>query len=150
MKWVLLISIVLIILVFAILRKKVVSRPQPSAPMLDSRRPIPFEEFYDHYYAESGLSDTTVFKLIDFISITSGVDYKLILPDDRIDDFPKGSLRKPILEFAEIMVKAVRTTEPPKSGVWFDPQIETVDDFIRKLGPLAARVEEQQRQLHHS
>jgi hypothetical protein len=53
-----------------------------------------------------------------------------------------------VLEFAEIMVKATQGAAP-RSGIWFDPRIETVDDFIRKLGPLAARVEERQRQLHH-
>lgn len=151
MKWILLISIVIVILIFAILRKKMLARrPAPAPPVWPTRHPLEFEEFYDRFYAESGLSNTTVFKLVEFISMTSGVDYKLILPDDRVDDFPKGSLRKHILEFAEIMVKATRATEPPKSGVWFDPKIDTVDDFIRKLGPLAARVEEQQKQVHHS
>jgi hypothetical protein len=94
------------------------------------------------------VSQAVVFKLVEFISLSSGVDYKLILPDDSLDDFPKGSLRKHVVEFAEIMVKATRSGTS-RTGLWFDPHIETVDDFIRKLGPLAERVEEQQRQLHH-
>jgi hypothetical protein len=151
MKWLILVSIVVVILVFAIVRQKMIARrPAPPPPVWDSRHPLPFEQLYDRYYAESGLSEETVFKLLEFISLTSGVDYKLILPDDHLDEFPKGSLRKHVLEFAEIMVRATRVGTQQRSGLWFDHHIETVDDFIRKLGPLAARVEEQQRQLHHS
>jgi hypothetical protein len=149
MKWLILLGTVVVIVVFAIVRRKMLERrPPPAPPVWDSRQPLPFEQFYDRYYAESGLSEAVVFKLLEFISLSSGVDYKLILPDDPLDNFPKGSLHKHVLDFAEIMVKALRAGAP-RSGVWFDPQIQTVDDFIRKLGPLATRVEEQQRQLHH-
>ncbi len=151
MKWLILFTIVVIILVFAIVRQKMIARrPVPRPPVWDSRHPLPFEQFYDRYYAESGLSEETVFKLLEFISLTSGVDYKLILPEDQLDQFPKGSLRKHVVEFAEIMVRATRVGTQQRTEMWFDHHIETVDDFIRKLGPLAARVEEQQRQLHHS
>jgi hypothetical protein len=149
MKWLILLGTVVIIVVFAIVRRKMLERRSPAAPPVwDSRIPLPFEQFYDRYYAESGVSQAVVFKLVEFISLSSGVDYKLILPDDSLDDFPKGSLRKHVVEFAEIMVKATRSGTS-RTGLWFDPHIETVDDFIRKLGPLAERVEEQQRQLHH-
>jgi hypothetical protein len=149
MKWLILLAIVAIIIIFAIMRRKILERrPVPAPPVWESRHPLAFEQFYDRYYAESGLSEAVVFKLVEFISLTSGIDYKLILPDDSLDDFPKGSLRKHVLAFAEIMVKATQGAAP-RSGIWFDPRIETVDDFIRKLGPLAARVEERQRQLHH-
>jgi hypothetical protein len=151
MKWLILFCTMLAVIAFAIIRRKMLERrPKPAPPMWESRQPLPFEQFFDKYYAESGLTEAVVFKLLEFVSLTSGVDYKLILPDDPLDDFPKGSLRKHVLEFAEIMVKVTRASGPPRSGIWFDPRIETVDDFIRKLGPLAARVEEQQRQLHHT
>lgn len=148
MKWLFLIIIV-IIMVFAIFRQKLIARhPVPCSPVWDSRHPLPFEQFYGLYYLDSGLSEETVFKLVEFISMTSGVDYKLIRPDDPLDGFPKGSLRKHVFEFAEIMVRATRVGTQ-RSGMWFDRNIDTVDDFIRKLGPLAERVEEQQRQLNH-
>jgi hypothetical protein len=150
MKWLVLLGTVIVIVVIAIVRRMMLERqPKPAPPVWDSRHPLPFEQFYDRYYAESGLSEAVVFKLVEFISLSSGVDYKLILPDDPLDNFPKGSLRKHVVEFAEIMVRATRGAAP-RSGIYFDPRIETVDDFIRKLGPLAERVEEQQRQLHHS
>ena len=149
MKWLILLGTVVFIVVFAMVRRKMLERrPPPAPPVWESRLPLSFEQFYDRYFAESGLSEAVVFKLLEFISLSSGVDYKLILPDDSLDDFPKGSLRKHVVEFAEIMVKATRSGTSG-TGLRFDPHIETVDDFIRKLGTLAERVEERQRQLHH-
>ncbi len=151
MKWLIVLAIVVLILIFAIIRRKVLERQAPPPPAVwESRHPLSFEQFYDNFYAESGLSQATVFKLLEFISLTSEVDYRLILPDDLLDSFPKGSLRKHVVEFAEIMVKATKGGMQPNSRIWFDPRIETVDDFIRKLGPLAARVEEHHRQLHQT
>ncbi len=151
MKWVIILGTILVVIVAAIIRRKIVERRAPPAPpMWHSRDPMQFEEFYTQYYANSGLSEAVVFKLLEFISISSSVEYKLIRPEDSLDAFPKGSLKKNVLEFAEIMVKATRTAHVPKHGLYFDPKIETVDDFIRKLGPLATQVEEHHRQQHQT
>ncbi len=151
MKWLIALSIVFIILIFAILRRKAAEkRPAPPPPVWESRERMRFEDFYEQYYGHSVLPEAVVFKLLEFVSLSSGVEYQLIRPEDPLDRFPKGSLRKHVLDFAEIMVKTLRHSEHKAAGMWFDPNIETVDDFIRKLGPLAARVEEHQRQLHHS
>ncbi|HEX6878928.1 MAG TPA: hypothetical protein VF135_01065 [Terriglobales bacterium] len=150
MKWLIALSIVFIILIFAILRRKAIEkRPTPAPPVWESRERMRFEDFYQQYYGNSVLPEAVVFKLLEFVSLSSGVEYQLIRPEDLLDSFPKGSLRKHVLDFAEIMVRTLRHSGNKPSGMWFDPKIETVDDFIRKLGPLAARVEEHQRQLHH-
>lgn len=151
MKWLLIVSLVFIILIIAIVRQRTLARrPAPPPPVWETRSPISFEQFYDRYYAESGLSEPTVFKMMEFISLASSIDYRLILPDDRLDDFPNGSLRKHVLEFGAVLVNAKQNRSQPTSRVLLHAQIDTIDDFIRKLGPLAARVEEQQRQLHHT
>ncbi len=147
--WLIILGTILVIVIFAIIRQTMQkTHPAPAPPVWESRDPMSFEDFYANFYAESGLNEAVVFKLLEFISISSGIEYKLIRPDDVLDSFPKGSLRKHVLEFAEIMVKATQKAEIPNAGYWFDPKIETVDDFIRKLGPLATKVEEHHRQLH--
>lgn len=151
MKWLVILGTILVVVVVAVVRRKMLERrPPPAIPAWSSREPMVFEEFYAQFYANSGLAEAVVFKLVEFVSLSSGVEYKLIRPEDRLDDFPKGSLKKHVLEFAEIMVSATRTAQIPNRGFYFDPNIETVDDFIRKLGPLATRVEEHHRQLHHT
>lgn len=151
MKWVIIFGTILVLVIVAMIRRKVLERkPPPVLPDWKSRDPMQFEEFYSQFYRNSGLSEAVVFKLLEFVSISSGVEYKLIRPEDLLDAFPKGSLKKHVLEFAEIMVKATRTAQVRNQGLYFDPNIETVDDFIRKLGPLATRVEEHHRQLHHT
>lgn len=151
MKWVIILGTILVVVVAAIIRRKMLEGRPPSAPPVwGSREPMQFEDFYAQFYSDSGLSEAVVFKLLEFVSLSSGVAYKLIRPEDSVDAFPKGSLKKNVLEFAEIMVKATRTAQVPNQGFYFDPNIETVDDFIRKLGPLAMRVEEHHRQLHHT
>jgi len=150
MKWLLLLSIVFAVVILAILRRKYLERKPPlPQPVWETRTPISFEEFYDRYYVDSGLPDATVFKLLEFIALSCGIEYRKLRPEDELDTFPKGSLKKHVLEFAEILVKASSRADTPEARYWFDPQVNTVDDFIRKLGPLAAKVEEQQRQLHH-
>jgi hypothetical protein len=149
MKWLVILGTILVVVVGAIIRRKWLERrPTPAPPVWDSREPMTFEDFYRSFCADAGLDEAVVFKLLEFISLSSGVDYQRIRPEDPLDDFPRGSLRKHVLEFAEIMVRATPKTEIPGAGYWFDPKIETVDDFIRKLGPLAAKVEEHHRQLH--
>jgi hypothetical protein len=149
MKWLVILGTVLVIAVVAIVRRKMLERrPPPAIPAWSSREPMAFEEFYAQYYSNSGLAEAVVFKLVEFVSLSSGVEYKLIRPEDRLDGFPKGSLKKHVLEFAEIMVKATRTAQLSSDRFYFDPNIETVDDFVRKLGPLASRVEDYHRQLH--
>ena len=151
MKWVIIFGTIIVVIIVAIIRRKMLERqPQPSPPVWNSRDSMPFEEFYAQFYTNSGLSEAVVFKLLDFVSISSGVEYQRIRPEDLLDAFPKGSLKKHVLEFAEIMVKATRTAQVQNQGLYFDPNIESVDDFIRKLGPLATRVEEHHRQLHHT
>ncbi|MGE5114166.1 MAG: hypothetical protein ACM3JB_25170 [Acidobacteriaceae bacterium] len=151
MKWLVIFGTVLVVIVAAILRRKMLERtPPPPPPVWESREHMHFEEFYSKFYADSGLSEAVVFKLLEFIALSSGIEYKLLRPEDRLDSFPKGSLEKHVLEFAEIMVKATRNVEAPVERQWFDPHIQTVDDFIRKLGPLASKVEEHHRQLHEA
>ncbi len=151
MKWVIILGTILAVVVFAIIRRKMLERkPPPAPPVWNSRDRMQFEEFYAQFYVNSGLSEAVVFKLLEFVALTSGIEYKLIRPEDSLAAFPKGSLKKHVLEFAEIMVKATQTAQIPNRGLYFDPNIETVDDFIRKLGPLATRVEEHHRQLHHT
>ena len=151
MKWLIILGTVLVVIVAAILRRKMLERTPPlPPPVWESREHMPFEEFYSKFYADSGLSEAVVFKLLEFIALSSSVEYKLVRPEDALDSFPKGSLKKHVLEFAEIMVKATRCVEAPSERQWFDPNIQTVDDFIRKLGPLASKVEEHHRQLHET
>jgi len=151
MKWVIILGTILVIVVAAIIRRKMLERkPPPAPPVWNSREVMQFENFYAQFYTNSGLSEAVVFKLLEFVSLSSGVEYKLIRPEDPLDGFPKGSLKKHVLEFAEIMVKATQNAQVPNRGLYFDPNIETVDDFIRKLGPLATRVEEHHRQLHRT
>jgi hypothetical protein len=151
MKWLVILGTILVVVVAAVIRRRMLEkRPPPAPPVWDSREPMAFEAFYLQFYADSGLAEAVVFKLLEVISISSGLDYKLIRPEDPLDAFPKGSLKKHVLEFAEIMVRATRTAQLPTEGSYFDPNIETVDDFIRKLGPLATRVEDYHRQLHHT
>jgi hypothetical protein len=151
MKWLVMLGTVLAIVVAAIVRRMMMEKqPPPAPPVWESRERMAFEDFYAQFYKDSGLSEAVVFKLLEFVSLSSGVEYKLIRPEDSLDSFPKGSLKKHVLEFAEIMVKATRTAQIPKDGLYFDPNIQTVDDFIRKLGPLATRVEEHHRQLHQT
>ncbi len=151
MKWVIILGIVLAVMIVAIIRRKMMERqPAPEPPVWNTREPMAFEKFYAEFYMNSGLSEAVVFKLLEFVALSSGVEYRLIRPDDSLETFPRGSLKKHVLEFAEIMVKATQTAQIPNRGLYFDPNIETVDDFIRKLGPLATRVEEHHRQLHHS
>lgn len=151
MKWVIIVGTIIVVVIVAVIRRKMLERqPPPVPPVWESREPMQFEDFYQQFYAHSGLAEAVVFKLLEFVSISSGVAYKLIRPEDLLDSFPKGSLKKHVLEFAEIMVKATRTAQVPNQGLYFDPKIETVDDFIRKLGPLATRVEEHHRQLHQT
>lgn len=151
MKWIIILGTIIVVLIVAVIRRKMLERQAPpTPPVWESRERMQFEDFYAQYYANSGLAEAVVFKLLEFISLSSGVEYKLIRPEDVLDAFPKGSLKKHVLEFAEIMVKATRTAHVPNQGPYFDPKIETVDDFIRKLGPLATRVEEHHRQLHQT
>ena len=151
MKWLIILGIVLVVMIVAIIRRKMLERqPAPEPPVWNMREPMAFEKFYAEFYMNSGLSEAVVFKLLEFVALSSGVEYRLIRPEDSLETFPKGSLKKHVLEFAEIMVKATQTAQIPNRGLYFDPNIETVDDFIRKLGPLATRVEEHHRQLHHS
>src|SRR5512146_1551350 len=141
MKWIVILGVVAVAVAIAIVRRKMLERRPPAEPPVwDSRTEMAFEEFYPTFYANSGLSEAVVFKLLEFVALSSGVQYKLIRPEDSLDAFPRGSLKKHVLEFAEIMVKATRTAQIPNQGLYFDPRIETVDDFIRKLGPLAMRV----------
>ncbi len=151
MKWVIILGTIIVVVIVAIIRRKMLERnPPPAPPVWDSRDPMPFEEFYAQFYTNSGLSEAIVFKLLEFVAMSSGVDYRLIRPEDLLDAFPKGSLKKHVLEFAEIMVKATQNAQIPNRGLYFDPNIQTVDDFIRKLGPLATRVEDHHRQLHET
>lgn len=151
MKWVIILGTIVVAVVAAIIRRKMLERqPPPAPPVWDSRERMQFEDFYAQFYVKSDLSEAVVFKLLEFIALSSGVEYKLIRPEDPLDAFPKGSLKKHVLEFAEIMVKATQNAQIPNQGLYFDPRIETVDDFIRKLGPLATRVEEHHRQLHQT
>ncbi|MDT8071110.1 MAG: hypothetical protein ROO76_23375 [Terriglobia bacterium] len=151
MKWLVMLGTILAIVIVAIVRRMMMEKQSPPPPPVwDSRERMPFESFYEQFYKDSGLSEAVVFKLLEFVSLSSGVEYKLIRPEDSLESFPRGSLKKHVLEFAEIMVKATRTAQITNQGQYFDPNIQTVDDFIRKLGPLAMRVEEHHRQLHQT
>lgn len=150
MRWLILLGTVLAVVIFAIARRKIVERRPPAPPPVwDTRTPIAFEEFFRAFYATSGLEESVVFKLLEFVALSSGVNYKLIRPEDPLDSFPGESLKRHVRTFAETMARATCRATLANTIAWANTPVETVDDFIRKLGPLATQVEEHQRQLHN-
>src|SRR5262245_17194421 len=132
MKWLVLLGTMVVVITFAIVRRKIIER-RPPAPraVWETRTPVSFEEFFSNYYASSGLDETVVFKLLEFISLSGGIDYKLIRPEDPLDSFPRGALKKHVHKFAETMAQATGKATLANTIAWANTPVETVDDFVR-------------------
>ncbi|HXE92039.1 MAG TPA: hypothetical protein VNK82_13865 [Terriglobales bacterium] len=103
------------------------------------RSPLSPEAFFATYYQSSGLPKEVVFKLLEDLERATGVPRTLLRPDDRlwegsvVDESLFDSLHTVALETAlqEISEQAGCRIELA--------QLETVDAYIRTLGPWEAK-----------
>ncbi len=99
------------------------------------RPPMPFEEFYAHYYADAGLEREYVQRTLDYVARGGGVPASQIRPEDRLDSFPKKGIARSVafLEklFSGLLAGALQQQGVSPSELHF----ETVDDVIRKFEP---------------
>jgi hypothetical protein len=99
------------------------------------RSPLSPEAFFATYYQNSGLPREVVFKLLEDLERATGVPRTLLRPEDRlwegsvVDESLFDSLHTVVLETAlqQISEQSGRRIELA--------QLETVDAYIRTLGP---------------
>jgi hypothetical protein len=97
------------------------------------RPPMPFDEFYNQYYAGTDIDRAFVAQVLQFISKAGGVPAELLRPEDRLDSFPKISKW---LQFGQGMLETGLRRRAAGQGIAMpEIHLETIDDVIRQLEP---------------
>lgn len=95
-----------------------------------------YDEWYEQYYAKTGLPESDIKFVLDALASTVGVSPTQFLPDDRLDfelgfSSTRWAFDDPLAEFYEAM--SDRAGDASRE-LWKNPKdIRTLDDVIRRF-----------------
>lgn len=103
---------------------------------LGSRPALSPTEFYQNFYAESGLSQSSVIEILDHVTNCTGIPIELLRPQDRLQ-VELAPIKFWELGFNFLELKMALHQAEEKAGRILDYRyIRTLDDYIRVLGQL--------------
>lgn len=117
------------------------SEPSPpiatpvAEPIFALRSPLPFDDFYNQYYASDKIDRSFVRQVLELVSRIGGVPAEQLRPEDRLDQLPKHTLYRGV-QFVEQMLDAGIRKRAMEQGIPpVEFRLETIDDLIRQLEP---------------
>lgn len=108
----------------------------PSAePTFSLRSPMPFDEFYNKYYASDKIERSFVRQVLEMVSRAGGVPVEQLRPEDRLDQFPKHMLYRGVQFLQKMLESGIRKRAVEQGIPPIEFHLETIDDLIRQLEP---------------
>lgn len=133
MKWILIAGVLLV--VFALFRRM---GRESKVAFWEQRPGIPFDEFYQLYYANSGLDKEPVRMALHMVARATEVPADKLRPEDRMDELKPGALNMVLAILQRVDSTGVlERAGMPHPTSW---KADTVDALIRLFAPYCEHI----------